>query len=187
MLKTVEEFGKWVAIVGFRNVCVGEVDQFLSRLRQVLGGVVVQFFDAEPIAGWEHLYFSVLNALKAFESRTSISKSLAVECLLFASAQGQISAAFKLIGVKKESSQVAVVVVADEKEQAEKAVREISALIGGKRDDSVLELSDEKIPLVRRLFAISDAEFESKLGDDGEKKALSDLVIEHVALLAVQR
>ena len=187
MLKTVKEFGKWVALVGFKNVCVGEVDQFLSQFRQVPGGVVVQFFDAELIAGWEHLYFSVLNALKAFESRTSISKSLAVECLLFASAQGQISSAFELIGVRKESSQVAVVVVADEKEQAEKSVREVSVVIGGKRDDSVLELSDEKMPRVRRLFGISDVELGARSGDDGEKKALSDLVIEHVALLAVQR
>jgi KEOPS complex subunit Cgi121 len=187
MLKTVEGFGQWVAFAGFKNVCVGEVNQFLNRFRQIGGVTAVQFFDAGLVAGWEHLYFSVLNSLKAFESGTNISKSLSVECLLFASAQGQISFAFELIGVKKESSQVGVVVVAGGEKEAGRALSEVSASIGGKRDDSILELSDEKIPRIRRLFGISDVELGATRGSSGRKKALSDLVIEHVALLAVRR
>jgi len=187
MIKRIEEYGKSVAFAGFRDVCMGEVEQLLSRIRRRLGGTAVQLFDADLVAGWEHLYFAVLNALKAFESGRSISKNLAVECLLYASAQRQISSALELIGIKGGSSRVAVVVVADGKEEAEGALREVSALIGGKRDDGVFELSDGKLPLVMRLFGISDLELRTRLGDGGEKKALSDLVIEHIALLAVQR
>ncbi|MGB9135614.1 MAG: KEOPS complex subunit Cgi121 [Candidatus Bathyarchaeia archaeon] len=150
-------------------------------------GVTVQFLDAELVAGWEHLYFSVLNTLKAFESGTSISRSLAVECLLYASAQGQISSALELIGVKKGSSRVAVVVLADGKGEVERALRDVSALIGGKRDDDVLELADEKVEGVMRLFGISDVELGARCESGEKKKALSDLVIEHVALLAVER
>jgi tRNA threonylcarbamoyladenosine modification (KEOPS) complex Cgi121 subunit len=187
MIKRIEEYGKSVAFAGFRDVCLGEFEQFLSRIRRRLGGTAVQFFDADVVAGWEHLYFAVLNALKAFESGRSISKNLAVECLLYASAQRQISSALELIGIKGGSSRVAVVVVADGKEEAEGALREVSVLIGGKRDDDVFELSDKKLPLVRRLFDISDVELRTRLGDGGEKKALSGLVTEHIALLAVQR
>jgi len=187
MIKRIEEYGKSVAFAGFRDVCMEEFEQFLSRIRRRLGGTAVQFFDADVVAGWEHLYFAVLNALKAFESGRTISKNLAVECLLYASAQRQISSALELIGIKGGSSRVAVLVVADGKEEAEGALREVSVLIGGKRDDDVFELSDEKLPLVRRLFDISDVELRTRLGDGGEKKALSGLVTEHIALLAVQR
>jgi tRNA threonylcarbamoyladenosine modification (KEOPS) complex Cgi121 subunit len=188
MTKRIEEYGKDVAFAGFRDVCLGEFELFLRRIRRRVGGTAVQFFDADLVAGWEHLYFAVLNALKAFESGRSISKNLAVECLLYASAQPQISSALELIGIKGDSSRVAVVVVADGKKEAEGSLREVSVLMGGKRDDGVFELSDEKLPLVMRLFGISDVELRTRLGDGGEeKKALSDLVIEHIALLAVQR
>jgi KEOPS complex subunit Cgi121 len=187
IIRRIEEYGKSVAFAGFRDVSLGEVEQFLSRIRRRLSETVVQFFDADLVAGWEHLYFAVLNALKAFESGNNISKNLTVECLLYASAQRQISSALKLIGIKGGSSRVAVVVVADGKEEAKWTLREVSVLIGGKRDDGVFELSDEKLPRVMRLFGISDVELGTRLEDDGEKKALSDLVIEHVALLAVQR
>jgi len=40
---------------------------------------------------------------------------------------------------------------------------------------------------VRKLFGISDTELAAKLDEDGEKKAVSDLVIEHIALLVTQR
>jgi KEOPS complex subunit Cgi121 len=187
MIKRIEEHGKSAAFAGFRDICVGEVEQFLNRIRRRLGGTAVQFFDADLIAGWEHLYFAVLNALKAFENGKNISKNLAVECLLYASAQRQISSALKLIGVKGGSSRVAVVVVADGKEEAEGTLRKVSVLIEGKHDDGVLELSDEKLPLVMKLFGISDVELGTRLEDGEQKKALSDLVIEHIALLAVQR
>ena len=187
MIKRIEEYGKSVAFAGFRDVCLGEFEQFLSRIRRRLGGTAVQFFDADVVAGWEHLYFAVLNALKAFKSGKPISKNLAVECLLYASAQHQISSALELIGIKGGSSRVAVVAVADGKKEAKEALKEVSVLIGGKRDDCVLELSDEKLPRVRKMFAISDAELGTRLEDGEEKKALSDLVIEHIALLAVQR
>jgi hypothetical protein len=39
---------------------------------------------------------------------------------------------------------------------------------------------------VRKLFGISDTELAAKLDGDG-KKAVSDLVIEHIALLVTQR
>ena len=56
------------------------------------------------------------------------------------------------------------------------------------RDDNVLELTDEKIEGIERLFEVSDLEIEAKLRGEGlEKEALVDLIIEHVALLATKR
>jgi KEOPS complex subunit Cgi121 len=187
VLKEAEGFNRWVALAGFRDVRVGEVNLFLSRLQHMMSGMAVQFFDAERVAGWEHLYFSVLNALKAFENRTSISKSVAVETLLYASAQGQISVAFELVGVKPGASRIAVVIVARSKKKAEEGLDKIATRIGGERDDRVLELSDQKAQAIIRLFGISDVELGTRSPGAGKDKALIDLVIEHVALLTVRR
>jgi len=187
MIKQVEGFDKYIAIAGFKDVQISDVDHFLNMIREKLDDAVVQFFDAKLIAGSQHLYFATLNALKAFKNETNISKNLAVECLLYASARRQIRAALDLIGIRKNSSQIAVLIMADEESSTEKSLADVAKLISGKRDDSVLDLSNEKIAYVRRLFEISDTELAAKLEKDGEKKALSDLVIEHVALLVTKR
>jgi tRNA threonylcarbamoyladenosine modification (KEOPS) complex Cgi121 subunit len=187
MIKRVEGFSKWAAIAGLRDVYIGDVEGLMKRVRGELEDVAVQFFDAKCVAGWEHLYFAVLNALRAFESGTNVSKSLAVECLLYASAQRQIKSALSLVGVKRGCSQVAVLAVADGKTGVERALARASELVGGCRDDGVIELLDEKVPYVLSLFSISDLELKAKLGSGGVKRAVADLVVEHVALLAVQR
>lgn len=187
MIKQVEGFNKYIAVAGFREVHISDVNQFLNLIREELNDAAVQFFDANLIAGWQHLYFATLNALKAFKNGTNISKNLAVECLLYASAQRQIRVALDLIGIKQSSSKIAVLVIADKKSVAEKSLEKVSRLVSGKRDDDVLDLSKEKMTYVRRLFSISDTELTAKLEENGEKKALSDLVIEHVALLVTQR
>ena len=73
-----------------------------------------QLFDARLVATWEHLYLAALNALVAFRSKCNISKSLAVETLLYASAQNQIQKATRLFGIKPSSSDIAVLIVGEQ-------------------------------------------------------------------------
>lgn len=188
MIKKVEDFEKYIAIAGFKNVKIEDVDGFFRLVRKRVEDAPVQFFDATLIAGWEHLYFAALNALNAFKNKQNISNSLAVEALLFASAQRQIKKSVELLGVKPESSQVAVLIIAETQKKATAALDIISKIISGERDDSVLELADEKLEGIKRLFNISDLELKAKLKKEGlEKEALMDLVIEHAALLSTQR
>lgn len=187
MIKEVEGFNKYIAIAGFRDVNISDVDYFLNLVRKKLGKVRFQFFDAKIIAGWQHLYFASLNALKAFQNRTNISKNLAVECLLYASAQRQITTALSLIGIRQNSPKIAVLLIANEESTVEKSLAEVSRLIPGKHDDSVLDLANEKTAFIRRLFGISDTELATKLEKGKEEDALTDLVIEHVALLVTRR
>ena len=188
MIKKLEDFNVCVAIVGFRNVKIMDVKGFFNLVRKRVKGAHVQFFDATLIAGWEHLYFASLNALNAFKSKQNISNSLAVEALLFASAQRQISKAVEMLGIRPESSQVAVLIIAETRLKATAALEIISKTISGECDDSTLELTDKKIEGIKRLFDISDLELKAKLRKEGlEREALIDLVIEHAALLATQR
>ncbi len=187
MIKHVEGFDEYVAIAGFRDARIDDVDCFLSLVREELGNVTVQFFDAGLVAGWQHLYFATLNALNTFRNQMNISKSLAVECLLFASAQRQIKVALDLMGIKPGLSKIAVLIISNSEDAAEKSLEKVSKLIRGRHDDSVLDLSEEKMGHIKWVFGISDIELAAKSEKDGEKTAISELVIEHVALLVTQR
>ncbi|RLI46402.1 hypothetical protein DRO69_03160 [Candidatus Bathyarchaeota archaeon] len=188
MIRELEDFDMYVAIAGFRNVKIGDVNGFFDMIRKKLENVHVQFFDAKLIADWKHLYFAALNALNAFKNKANISNSIAVETLLYASAQRQINKAMELLGIKPESSEIAVLVIAETRQKTDKILETVSALMSDERDDSVIELTSEKVNGIKRLFGISNLELEAKLEKEGfEKEALINLVIEHVALLATQR
>ena len=146
-----------------------------------------QLFDARLVATWEHLYFAALNALVAFRSKRNISKSIAVETLLYASAQNQIQKATRLLGVKPGSSNIAVMIVGEQSEPIQSLLSTISENVSGKRDDRVLELSEEKSESIRRFFGISGNQLRTAESGGSLERALVDLVIEQVALVAVQR
>jgi len=183
-----EGFSQHLTIAGFRDVRIENVDKFFQTVKDQTGNVCLQFFDASLVAGSEHLHFAALNALNAFKSKTNISSNLAMETLLYASAQRQIKEAVKLIGIKPRISCVAVLVLSENRYQASAVLKAVSKLMGGRRDDSVVDLSDDKMADLKRFFNISNVELEAKKDrPDAEKQALADLVIEHMALLVTQR
>jgi len=185
-LKFINEFGKYVAFAGFREVRISDVDFFIKEVRSKLDSrVVYQFFNANFVATWKHLFFAVLNALKAFESGSNISRSLAIEILLYASAQRQIQKAMDLIGITPKTTEIAVLVMGETTEQVESAFSLISNLIPGKRDDEVLSLSHEKIKALCEAFRISQNEI-SAISNNNLEDAIVHLIIERMALLAVQ-
>jgi tRNA threonylcarbamoyladenosine modification (KEOPS) complex Cgi121 subunit len=183
-----EEFGKHVAIAGFKNVEILNVEKFLETIRTRLkADVEFQLFDAKFVATWQHLYFATLNALTAFKNKENISKSLAMETMLYASAQHQIRRAMEIIGIKPSSSEIAVLIVGEDAKDVESALSSIAEIVHAKRDDRVLVLSEEKIKAIRKAFEISDVEIEAVKAKGALKKAIVDLVIERGALLAAQR
>lgn len=187
-IREIVEFNRYVVIAGFKNVKITDRDNLISTIQGSVKNACLQFFNAASIAGWEHLFFAALNALKAFDSNINISKSLAIETLLFASAQRQIKKAVKLLGINSESSQVVVLVITNTQKKIEEVLETVSELISGERDDSVIELTNEKVEVIKRLFGISEIEFGSKVKNwSSKRKALVDLVIEHIALLVTQR
>ena len=188
MIKYIDEFGLCLAITAYKNVKIDNVEEFIQNIRKETGNVTVQFFDAKFVAGYEHLYFAVLNALTAFKNGLSISKNLAIEILLYAAAERQIRNAVQLLGVREDTAKVAVVVLAESKDEVVKALDKVSSIIKAEEDESILEIDDEKFETIKKLFNISDLELEAKLERKGlEKEALKDLIIERVALLVTRR
>jgi len=182
------DFNKHLTIAGFRGIGLKDIDKFFQSVKDETEGASVQFFDASLVAGWEHLQFAALNALNAIKGNVNISSSLSMETLLYASAQRQIKEAVKLMGIKPTTDRVAVLIIVDTQEQGSVALQAVSRVLGGRRDDFVLDLTDDKRAGICRLFNVSNVELEAKVEHEGaEKRALIDLVIEHMALLVTLR
>lgn len=186
MLRHFEEFGEYVEITGFSNVEIEDTDGFLKSTRRGQQDTAVQFFNAELVATWQHLYFAVVNALTAFSNKSNISKNVAMEVLLYASAQRQIRKAIALMGVKRDSANVAVVIIGENPDVVNIALSSVSKRIGSEPDEAVLALSTGKVQNIRSSFSISENELKTVVKSGAAHQALVDLVCERMALLSTQ-
>jgi tRNA threonylcarbamoyladenosine modification (KEOPS) complex Cgi121 subunit len=186
LLKYIEEDGKYVEITGFGNVKIEDAEEFLKTIRKEKQTACVQFFNAELVATWQHLYFAALNALVAFRNKRNISKNVAMEVMLYASAQRQIRKAIALIGVKRDSVNVAAVIIDENPDLVKTALRMVSRRIGVEPDETVLELSRGKVQSILRAFDVSERELETVMKKNSLEQALVNLVVERMALLSTQ-
>lgn len=187
MLRFVEEFRKHVLMTGFKVNPIDAPEELLRLInREKPSNIETQVFDAEGIATWEHLYFAVLNALMAFKTKSNFSRSLAMETILYASGHRQIRKATEILGVKTGSAKIAAVLIGENAESLESTLSQILNTIGAQRDETVLELTEAKAANIRRIFRISDGELGSVMKGCETKKALTNLVIERMALLITE-
>jgi tRNA threonylcarbamoyladenosine modification (KEOPS) complex Cgi121 subunit len=173
-------------VSGYRNVSFEKAEAYLKASRRQPRTVEVQFFDADLIATQEHLYLAVLNALAAFSCKTNISKSAAMETMLYASAQRQIQKAIGVLGIKPHTNRAAVMVLGDDWVEVKDTQREISESLGVEPDETVLEMTDAKEKLIRQAFAIGGVELETAAQNGSVEKAIVELVVERMALLSTR-
>jgi tRNA threonylcarbamoyladenosine modification (KEOPS) complex Cgi121 subunit len=186
LLKYVEEYAKYVEITGFGNAKIEDAAEFLKAVRKEKKTICVQFFNAELVATWQHLYFAALNALMAFRNNRNISKNIAMEVMLYASAQRQIRKAIAFIGVNRCSANIAAVIVSENPASVKTVLQAVSKLVGAEPDETVLELFKGKVQSIRRAFDISEKELEAIMKKNNREEALVDLVVERIALLSTQ-
>ncbi len=187
MLKQLEEYGRFIEISAFRDVKIRNAKALAEKVAAMVPPAVeVQFFDADLIATWRHLYFAALNAVAAFEAKRNLSKSLAVETALYASTQRQIRKALGIIGLKPDSTKVAVIVVGCDEKSVEAAFDVVCKELGGIPDESALELTQAKSKRIKAAFKVSSAELKAVSSARNTDAALVDLVVERVALLSTR-
>jgi len=184
MLQYMKEYGKYVDITGYQNIAFDKAEAFLKANRkQTRQNVDIQFFDAELIATQEHLYFAVLNALQTFKNKTNLSKSPAMETMLYTSAQRQIQKAIERCGIRPKTKNMALIIIGDDPKQIENALEAITKSVGTEPEMSVLEITKPKETKIKKAFEITDEELKILINGN-QKKAIVNLVIERVALLA---
>jgi tRNA threonylcarbamoyladenosine modification (KEOPS) complex Cgi121 subunit len=106
--------------------------------------------------------------------------------MLYASAQRQIQRAIEHIGIKPQSQNMAVLIVGEDQTQIAAQLRALSDYLGCVPDESVLQLTADKVAKIRSAFQITDEELATQNRDNPER-AIVDLVVEHIALLATQQ
>jgi len=168
---------KDLQIIGCRGK-IESAEKFIKDARDYVskfhsgGEVLLQFLNADKILGQEHIYSAIEHAHRAFERKKNISSTMAMEILIYAAGESQISNALAKIGLKDGCERIAV--VADGKLD----INGLLAHLNLKKDDEVLDYKDFKL----REFGISENEI-STVG----KKKLKDLVLERVAMVDVSK
>ncbi len=107
-----------------------------------------------------------------------------METMLFASAQRQIQKSIEHIGVKPQSKNLAVIIVSEDIPKIEAELEALTDCFGTQPDASVLQLTGDKQKRIRAAFEITEEEIKTE--NSPIEKAIMNLVIEHVALLATQ-
>ena len=128
--------------------------------------------DADMICGKAHVISAVTHAIRAFERGDNISGSLAMETVLYASGEHQISKAMKKMGIKIGTERVALILI--DSIPSDNVIFSLSL----KRDDDVLEPSDEKA----LRFGITRDEIRAVPANK-----IEDLVLEKVAFVALSK
>lgn len=141
----------------------------LERLR-ALGKGEVLCLDADLVCGPEHIASAYDHAVRAFGYGTNSSDVMAMEVMLYASGERQLSKARERMGPKVGGNGLALICFGPTLTKAD-----LEGL-GLRRDDSVLDFSLAKA----RAMGVSDVE----LGSVSGEKAL-DLVLERVAFVDV--
>lgn len=172
-----------VCVLGMRNVFVTDIDVFLEKIEDATGSCCFQVFDADKIAGWEHVFYGAVNAIAAFESDLQVSNSLPIETLLYVSCQDQIVKGFRMVGVRRDIERIALVFFSKSMEEFAKIL--VGIEIFGSLDDSVMEVTDEKLEVLKVLYEVSDSAFETIEGNVFE--ILTSLVVEKGALIPTFR
>jgi KEOPS complex subunit Cgi121 len=159
-----------VEIVGARGP-VAKPESLIDALRSLDGGEGA-VLDADMVCGADHLRSAAMHALRAFGRGDNASSTLAMETLLYASGERQITKAMKKVGLRPGAERVALVLFDVEDVGAVLCALEL------RRDDAVLEPSLEKA----RRFGITEQELRAVTHDKYQ-----ELVLERVAFVDLSK
>jgi tRNA threonylcarbamoyladenosine modification (KEOPS) complex Cgi121 subunit len=175
--------GLYAAVMGLEGVEGKGVDETLAAIRAASASRCVQAFDADFIAGPEHLICAATNAVRGFKAKP-ISRALETELLLYASGQRQIDSAIRIVGLKPSSRNLAILAIDEDKGRLLESLGAISRALGGRESDSILSISSQKLERIVEAFGISREEMGGFIG--GAPEAVRKALIERSALLAIR-
>ncbi|MHA1301428.1 MAG: KEOPS complex subunit Cgi121 [Candidatus Helarchaeota archaeon] len=138
--------------------------------------VIIQFFNAKLIADWEHIYFSVVHALKSFKQGRNLSNNLDLEILLFASGQRQIKVAINEFGIGSETSEVVLLIIGYSKDSIREIFLKILKILNKKEDEAILKIDENKYSNLLNYFKISPIEIETIANSNNWEDKLSALI-----------
>src|SRR2546422_4022772 len=174
------------SVLGFTDIKIPSPDVSIGELRRKFAGSEVQIMRADRVAGLEHLSFAAENAVRAVKQGRGRSKSIAMETLLFTSAQRQISRAVERLGVTPQTREVVMTIFSRQSLNEDEVNALAQSVFGGRRLDGVIEISSgKKIRELCRSYGISSEELAAaRLPSERVNSLVKRLILERSALLS---
>ena len=145
--------------------------------------VGIQLFDARYIFGLNHINSAYQHAKHAMEQNRSISDVLSIEILLYASGEYQIKNALTKVGLREDSTEMAILIMSSAEKEVED--NKCKTLLKTLTSEFKLELDDRVLE--------GDKEYLSRFGISEDELAAVpedrwfDLVLEKVALVDIRK
>ena len=152
-------------------------------------GVSIQLVDLDMVPGQRYLKLATVNAIKSFYSRQPIAKTLAMELLLYISAEKQIVRALKRIGITVGTRRIAALAVGGHPDQLTAAANFLATRLGQDSEDQLLDAwPRQRIKNVRSNFDIGGRELKAVMQkNETEHMAVERLAVERSAMLAARK
>ena len=161
----------------------------LTATRQEFKDAAIQFVDLDKTAGHRHILLATYNALKSRSLDQMISRSFAIEILLYVAAERQITQAFTRTGVQKETKRIGVIATSSSAEIFSRIKEHLTKSFNQECNDDLLdEWTEQRSQAIRGLFKMTDKEIQTVTrSGDSIRKSIQRLAIERSALLAVKK
>ena len=178
-----------VGVAEIRNAHGSTKDQLVELASDQIDDLLaIQFLDSSLIVDSNHLLSASQNALNAWNGDYAISRSLALEIVVYTSTQKQIGKALDLFGVKDKRNSIALVVVGVTTEQVENGINDLVSRIGTEIKNP-FDTDDARLSRLMEYYGVTYTELEtltdSKMVNDLQE-ALSKCVASRVSLVAVE-
>ncbi len=156
------------------TIFIANTEKFLEKIKKAgkYKNMVIQAFDADKLAGEEHIRFAVKKAMNSFKAGRNIANDLAKEIMLYAAGTRQINRAVKL-GVHTGENNIALVAIGEAIDLS---------MFNEIKPKPVLQYDSSKNDALLEIFNITEEELEAR----GRDK-IPELVIERVALVDVTK
>ncbi len=164
---------------------------YITRCNELSEKPIIQFFNADNIAGWMHLYTAAYFTVKSLVNLSTKIKSIELELIRWVSAQKQLSDAIALMGVKPNDKKIAVLSLGLSENTVRDEIMKILSEYNLKEQLQLLEIDNSKIHNLKTIFRISDTEFNTLLEDqsnpESAKTLLLKLIINRISALIIKK
>ena len=161
----------------------------LTATQQEFRDATVQFVDLDKTTGHRHILLATYNALKSRSLGQMISRSFAIEILLYIAAERQITQAFARIGVETKTKRIGVIATSSSPEILSRIKEHLTKSFNQECNDDLLdEWTEQRCKAIRELLGVTDEEIQTVTrSGDSIPKSIQRLAIERSALLVLKK
>lgn len=181
MIRIKGDFGERQVRISGGYFDINDVEEIIGIVDRIdrENGTTSQLFDADHIAGREHLLHSAKLAFESIERGRAFADSPEIELVCWVAGRRQINKSLKRVGIGEDTDRVAIITIGESALEVEKSQKEIFRRLEIEEDKEVLEIDEDKLENLQDAFSITPKQL--------EVSSATDVVLEKVSLLSLER